>query len=146
VTALALASGLLLAVQMVLGGLVASRFVGLACPEWPTCLDGVWFPAFQGAIGLQLMHRLNGYALWLVLGAAAWAARGQPRLGPKLLAAWIVATAQIAVGVANVVWRIPVEITGLHSALAATLVAIVVLSLRDAWLRHRAPDATTTPA
>jgi cytochrome c oxidase assembly protein subunit 15 len=136
----------LLLFQMVLGGLVASKFVGLACPDWPTCVDGQWFPTLRGAVGLQVLHRLNGYGLWAALGAAAWAARGQPRLGPRLTAAWIIATAQIAVGVANVLWRIPVEITGLHSALAATLVALTVLSVRDVWLRHRAPGATTAPA
>ena len=35
---------LLLLLQLVLGGLVSSRYAGLACPEWPTCNGGVWFP------------------------------------------------------------------------------------------------------
>ncbi|MGH0033444.1 MAG: COX15/CtaA family protein [Myxococcota bacterium] len=139
-------AGALLAFQMVLGGLVASRFVGLACPEWPACLDGEWFPSFQGAVGLQVLHRTNGYALWTALAWAAWSSRGEPGLGPRCVAAILLGTAQIAVGAANVLWRIPVEITGLHSALAAALVALTVLSLRDAWLRLRRPGATTAPA
>lgn len=139
-------AAVLLVFQMVLGGLVASRFVGLACPEWPTCLDGQWFPTLRGAVGLQVLHRLNGYALWTALAVAALVARGHARVGVLLGAAWLVATAQIAVGVANVLWRIPVEITGLHSALAATLVALLVLCVREAWLRRPGPGATTAAA
>ena len=70
-------AGVLLAGQIALGGLVSSRFAGLACPEWPTCNGGLWFPAWQGAVGLHLLHRCNGYALLAALGAAAWASRGR---------------------------------------------------------------------
>jgi len=146
VTALTGLAAVLVAGQMTLGGLVSSRFVGLACPEWPTCLDGVFIPSLDGAVGLQVMHRMNAYALWVVLGAAALRARGLPGLGSRLAAAFAVATLQIGVGVANVLLRIPVEITGLHSALAATLVALVVLCVRDLWLRRATAGATTAPA
>ena len=46
-----------------LGGLVSSRYAGLACPEWPTCNGGAWFPSWRGAVGLHLLHRSNGYLL-----------------------------------------------------------------------------------
>jgi heme A synthase len=39
--------------------------------------------------------------------------------------------AQIAVGAANVLLRVPVEITGLHSALAAAIVLLTALALRE---------------
>ncbi len=139
-------AALLLVFQMILGGLVASRFVGLACPDWPTCLDGEWFPTLSGAVGLQVMHRINGYALWAALGWAALASRGQAGLSTLAWTAWVLATFQIAVGVANVLLRIPVEVTGLHSALAAALVAVTSLALREVWRRRGSAGATTAPA
>ena len=63
-------AGLLL-IQLGLGGLVSSRYAGMACPEWPTCAGGVWFPTWVGGIGIQLFHRMTAYALIACLGAAA---------------------------------------------------------------------------
>ena len=39
-------------------------------------------------------------------------------------------------GVANGVLGIPVELTGLHSALAAALVLTLALAVREAWPRR----------
>jgi cytochrome c oxidase assembly protein subunit 15 len=111
-----------LGLQLVLGGLVSSRYAGLACPEWPTCNGGVWFPTFAGAIGLHLLHRSNGYLLVLLLAASAWVARGHGALGRALGLAAALGGAQVVVGILNVRLGLPVEITGLHSALAAALV------------------------
>ncbi len=132
----------LLALQMVLGGLVSSRFAGLSCPEWPTCNGGEWFPSFAGNVGLHLLHRINAYALITVLIGAAIACRRTPRLRPWALGVALLSGAQGLVGVANVWLGIPVEITGLHSALAAGLVMGLALSTREAWL---APHATDPP-
>jgi len=51
--------------------------------------------------------------------------------------------AQIAVGVANVLLRVPVEITGLHSALAAALVCTMGVAVYEVW-RARAPIQIAT--
>jgi cytochrome c oxidase assembly protein subunit 15 len=117
-----IACGACLALQLVLGGLVSSRYAGLACPEWPTCSGGVWFPSWEGALGLHLLHRTNGYALGAVLLAAAIATRGTGRAGRLLRVAAALGLAQIGVGVLNVRLALPVEVTGLHSGLAAALV------------------------
>jgi cytochrome c oxidase assembly protein subunit 15 len=77
----------LLVLQIALGGLVSSRFAGLACPEWPACSGGVWF------LGLGI--------------------------------------AQVVVGIGNVVFGMPVEVTGLHTGLAAALVLSVALAARE---------------
>ena len=131
----------LLVLQITLGGLVASRYAGLACPEWPTCREGVWFPTWDGVVGLQLLHRLNAYLLVATLAAAALAARRRTRLRRATRVALLLGVAQIAVGVANVLLALPVEVTGLHSALAAGLVLSVTWAAREAWL---APDAGAT--
>jgi len=130
-TALAAA---LLALQMVLGGLVSSRYAGLACPEWPACAAGIWLPTWEGPVGLHLLHRLDGYALVAALGALAWAARADAPLRNLARLALGLGLAQIAAGVANVLLRLPVEVTGLHSALAAGLVLVLTAAARGAWL------------
>ena len=125
---------LLLFAQMLLGGLVASRYAGLACPDFPTCRDGLWIPTTEGAVGLQLLHRAGAVALLAGLAAAAFAAR---RAAPRLrrattLALWLGAL-QLCVGAANVLLGLPAELTGLHSALAAALVLTLSVALRDSW-------------
>jgi heme a synthase len=134
------AAAVLLAVQTVLGGLVSSRYAGLACPEWPTCLAGVWFPTLHGPVGLHLSHRMTGYALVLLLGTAALATRGLGRVSHLGALAAALGLVQVAVGVANVRMLVPVEVTGLHSALAALMVLTVGAAAHEAW---RAPRVVT---
>ena len=144
VGALVLVTTTLLVVQIALGGLVSSSFAGLACDEWPTCSEGLWFPDFAGARGLHLVHRLTGYALAVALIACAFATRGQARRGPLAATTAALALAQIAVGVTSVLQRIPVELTALHSALAGALVLATALLARETWLA-RAPVLQQRP-
>jgi heme a synthase len=129
----------LLAVQLVLGGLVSSRYAGLACPEWPTCNGGFWFPSWRGTVGVHLLHRTNGYLLLAALAALAIACRGSTgRLGRLTRLAAALGVAQVIAGVANVLSGIPVELTGLHSALAAALV-LTLAGAAHAALRSAKP-------
>jgi cytochrome c oxidase assembly protein subunit 15 len=125
--------GGLLLIQLGLGGLVSSRYAGLACPEWPTCNGGVWFPTWVGGVGLHLFHRMTAYALIVCLGAAALSCRRDGRLRGATALAFALGTLQGIVGVASVSNGIPVELTGLHTALAAALVLTVVFALQEAW-------------
>jgi heme a synthase len=125
----------LLGLQLALGGLVSSGYAGLACPEWPTCNGGAWWPSWRGAVGLHLLHRANGYLLLLALLAFALRCREGDRLPALARLACVLGFAQVAVGVANVLAGIPVEITGLHSALAAALVLTGTAAAREAWGR-----------
>jgi cytochrome c oxidase assembly protein subunit 15 len=117
-------AGALLALQVVLGGLVSSRYAGLACPEWPTCMEGAFFPSFAGAPGLHLLHRTNGYLLVAALGVCAALGRREPGVSRLTALAAALAVVQIGLGVANVLLRLPVEVTVLHSAGAAGLVLL----------------------
>jgi cytochrome c oxidase assembly protein subunit 15 len=128
------AAAAVLFLQLVLGGLVSSRYAGMACPEWPTCNGGLWFPSWRGPVGLHLLHRSNGYLLLALLVAAAWALRADPRVGRAARWAAGLAVAQVAVGVANVRLGIPVEVTALHSLLAALLVLTTGWSVRAAYV------------
>ncbi len=130
-------AAVLLTAQIALGGLVASRYAGLACPEWPACNGGLWFPSWQGSVGLHLLHRYNGYALFAALIAATWASRADAGLRRPTLAALSLCIAQIGVGVANVVFGLPVEITAAHSALATALALTLTLAVRELVQRRR---------
>jgi cytochrome c oxidase assembly protein subunit 15 len=129
------AAALLLALQLVLGGLVSSRFAGMSCPEWPACNGGAWFPAVSGNVGLHLLHRWNGTLLAVALVALAWIARREPGVRRLAGLAAALGCAQVAVGIANVLLALPVEVTGAHSALAAALVLTVGAATRAAWRR-----------
>jgi len=127
------AIGGLLLLQLGLGGFVSSRYAGMACPEWPTCNGGVWFPTWAGSVGLHLFHRMTAYALIVCLGAAALCCRRDGRLRGTTALAFALGILQAAVGVLSVRNGIPVELTGLHTAIAAALVLTVVSALRQAW-------------
>lgn len=130
----------LMVLQVALGGLVASSYAGMACPEWPTCNGGVWFPSWRGAVGLHLAHRSNAYLLLLVLGATVWATRGHAGLFRPLRIAFLLALAQAGIGIANVQLGLPVEVTGLHSAVSALIVLTMATAAREAWLRPVGSD------
>lgn len=126
-------AGTLLAIQIVLGGLVSSTYAGLVCPDWPTCMNGEFFPTWSGIQGLHLFHRIAGYACFLMIVAAAWVGRSHPGSRYWLTTAAVFALLQMVVGIANVLLRLPVEVTGLHTALAAGLVCTLGVSVREAW-------------
>jgi cytochrome c oxidase assembly protein subunit 15 len=124
-----------LVLQIALGGWVASTYAGLACPEWPTCNGGAWYPSLSGSVGLHLIHRTGGYLLLGLLLFAALSTRQPRRLGRAVATAFLLGVAQVAAGIANVVLGLPVEVTGLHSALAAALVLTLAFALDTAWSR-----------
>jgi cytochrome c oxidase assembly protein subunit 15 len=133
-----LASAGVLRLQMILGGLVSSRYAGLACPEWPVCNGGLWIPTWGGSVGLHLLHRFNAYLLLAVLATSALASRHEPGLRKLTALALVFGLGEVAAGIANVLLGIPAEITGLHTALAAALVLTLTLATRDLFIRRAA--------
>ena len=139
----------LLATQVVLGGLVSSNYAGLVCPDWPTCMNGEYFPSWSGIQGLHVFHRLVGYACLLAIVSAAVLSRVRAHDGSRrwLAVAAAFALLQVAVGITNVLLRLPVEITGLHSALAAGLICTVGVAVREVWRSTPNPEeASAIPA
>ncbi|MEQ9365420.1 MAG: COX15/CtaA family protein [Leptospirales bacterium] len=120
--------------QLFLGGRVSTNHAGLVCPAFPACYheqeilaDGtqqsraVYFPPMIGNIEKHITHRLMAYALTfgaigLVLlgGRRNWLEPGR-RLSYMIFSAIVV---QIIVGVINVLYRVPIGVTVLHSAVA----------------------------
>lgn len=139
---LAFGLALLVPTQVVLGGLVAGANAGLACATWPGCNGAVWFPTFEGLVGLQVLHRITAYSLaaWVLVGAAVQWRSGAARRPALLLVALV--GLQIGVGIANVLLRLPMEVTLLHSAGA------MAIFLSTAWLQWelwRAPVEASAP-
>jgi cytochrome c oxidase assembly protein subunit 15 len=137
------AMALALPVQLALGGLVASSYAGLACGTWPTCDGTSWFPTFSGLVGLQLVHRLVAYGLAAIATVGLVVTRGRGRVGRAAVLMFVLVWLQGAIGVANVLMRLPVEVTLAHSLGAATL------WLATAWANWealRAPVAVDAPA
>jgi cytochrome c oxidase assembly protein subunit 15 len=131
-------SALFLLFQVALGGLVSSRAAGLACSKWPGCYDDAWFPIWgmDNLVGLHVHHRANAYLLALLVVWLAWATRGLPSLtGPARLALVLVFV-QIGVGIANVLLRLAVEITALHSLLAGALVLTLTTCAHAAFSKE----------
>lgn len=141
VLAVALAGAVLF--QMALGGIVSSNYAGLACTEWPACNGGVWFPAWTGAIGLQLFHRLGAYTVLALAFAFLVVARPFASVRPwaSLLLGLVIV--QAGLGIANVQLRLPAEIAIAHSAVADLIVLVTTLAVRAA-LRH--PVAQARPS
>ena len=131
-------------IQVALGGWLTANYAALACPDFPTC-HGVWFPDMDFAAGfdifqdvgpnylgglmssdarvaIHVVHRLGAAAVLLFGG---WLA---VRLGWRPLA-WVlggVLAAQLALGIANVVFALPLAVAVVHNAGAAALLLVVV--------------------
>ena len=130
VRTLALITAAALLLQIILGGLVSSNYAGLACPDWPTCRGSEWFPGFEGLIGLQIAHRVGGYFLALAYLALAISTLREPLTGSLARIGLSLVLFQILIGVANVLGRLPVEVTALHSAIGTLTVLVTTLLVR----------------
>lgn len=134
--AVALAMLVLVPLQLGLGGLVASSGAGLVCGTWPTCDGTNWFPTFQGLLGYQLTHRLIAYALMATATVGLFLARGRTVRPARLL--FLLVLVQAGIGIANVLTRMPVEVTLAHSGGAAAVWLCTAWLNWEAW---RAPAA-----
>lgn len=131
--------------QVLLGGAVASNNAGLACPDFPLC-NGQWAPTFDGLVGLMVMHRLGAYTV--VLLVVAFVAVGLRHAGAaRRGAAWalFLVALQFALGVANVLLRLPLPVRIAHLGNAFLLFG-ALLSTFAALVPSRAPlQAAPTP-
>jgi heme A synthase len=137
------------------GAYVSSSGAGLACLSFPSC-DGNSLGQTGGQFA-QMLHRgLAG--LFLVFGtvAAYWAAvSAGGRVRAMTLAGYALILLQIALGIANVVWALPVALREAHAANAGlTFIAFItafVLGTLDGTvgapqaepLRRSTPAGTT---
>jgi cytochrome c oxidase assembly protein subunit 15 len=141
------------AIQIALGGWVSTNYAALACPDFPRC-QGQWWPAtdfgeafvlwrgigvdYEGGIldgaartAIHLVHRLGAIVVTGVLLVLGWRCLKDPMLKLPGLVMLAALTAQIALGISNVVFGLPLWVATLHNGMAACL----LLSL--AWIAVR---------
>ncbi|MBI3395771.1 MAG: COX15/CtaA family protein [Spirochaetia bacterium] len=128
--------------QFYLGGRVSANCAGLACPEFPACYsqnvetgggviqERVFFPSMLGQIEKQMTHRFMAY--FLILSAVSlivFGARAGFSADQRQRTLWILGALsfQVAVGISNVIFRLPVPVTVLHSAAG---IGLYLLTLR----------------
>ncbi|HEX4511846.1 MAG TPA: COX15/CtaA family protein, partial [Burkholderiaceae bacterium] len=132
-------AGLVLVIQVALGGWVSTNYAVLACTGFPTC-NGRWWPvvdwvngftllrelgrradgqsiSMAALVAIQMAHRLFAIVAVLALGGLAWAcARGDApaRRRGAIIAGLLLL--QVATGVANVTLGWPLASALLHTA------------------------------
>lgn len=125
-----------LALQFVLGGIIASNLAGMVCIEFPACTGGIWFPSWSGFVGLQLLHRLNAYVLVGLAGVLIWQHRdGRARALSRFVG--VAVGLQVVAGALNIWFSLPPAVTVVHSALASALFLMTALM----WQRVQSATA-----
>lgn len=144
------AAGLaIVAVQIALGGWVSSNYAALACVDFPTC-HGTWLPNMDFAHGFQLVrelgrtaagtqlayealvaihwtHRVGALITLLYIGWLAWVLIRMRGVAPIGLALAVLLTAQVALGIANILAGLPLAVAVAHNAVAACLLVTLVM-------------------
>ena len=143
---LSFAVAILVLIQMVLGGWVSSNYAGLACTHFPTCNGEQWVPTWEGLVGIQILHRINGILLLVAYAALAFVLWGKGSLGRFSALGLGLVGLQIGVGVANVLLRLPIWVTALHSGFAAAIVLVTALCVRGVIRSRRVYGERPAPS
>lgn len=145
---------LLLVAQLALGGWTSANYSALACPDFPTCQQQ-WWPEmnfgdgfvlwreigvdYEGGVldlpsrtAIHMAHRIGALLVFVYLGLLSFRLLRQPatRNGGALLAA--VLSAQVTLGILNVVLYLPLPNAVAHNGTGALLLATML------WLSWRA--------
>ena len=156
------AAGLLIFVlaQVYLGALVAGLRAGYAYNTWPL-IDGalipdrarllfetpLWRNFFENILTVQFDHRMLAYAILVaallhMFDVVRTVRERAARLGAVALFAAIVL--QVALGIATLLWRVPLPLALLHQAVA--MLVLTVATMHAAVIAKRLPRAVAAPA
>ncbi|MEO8010084.1 MAG: COX15/CtaA family protein [Dokdonella sp.] len=140
-----------LGAQIALGGWTSANYAALACGnDFPTCLDQ-WWPTtdfgegfvlwrgigvdYEGGVldgaarsAIQISHRIGALVAFVTLGwLCGKLARSGLRVPARVLGIGLLV--QIALGIGNVVYSVPLPIATAHVAVAVLLLATLVYTL-----------------
>lgn len=140
---------LVVIMQIALGGWVSTNYAALACIDFPTC-HGEWMPTMDFRHGFQLIrelgmtaagthlsydaitaihwtHRIGALVTALIAGTFAWALLRTPGCSRQGFLLASVLLLQIAIGIGNVVFSLPLWLAAAHNAGAAILLVVTVV-------------------
>ncbi|CAG0950266.1 cytochrome c oxidase assembly protein subunit 15 [Methylophilaceae bacterium] len=139
--------------QILLGGWTSTNYAALACTDFPTC-HGAWFPEMDFAnafhwirelgesidgtplelaalTAIQWTHRLGALVVLIYMGVLGWRLMQVEPMRKLGLVLWLLLVVQIALGIGNLLLRLPLVLAVGHNLVAALLViAIIVLNSR----------------
>ena len=147
----ALAALLVLVLQILLGGWTSTNYAALSCPDLPTC-QGQWWPqmdfadgftpwrglgvdyeggvlANESRVAIHVAHRLGAIAaapLVGLLALLAWRSGGAARPVGALIG--VLLLLQLALGLGNVLFSLPLAVATAHNG-GAALLLLSLLSL-----------------
>ncbi|MGO1499661.1 MAG: COX15/CtaA family protein [Marinobacter sp.] len=160
---------LLIVLQIALGAWTAANYAAVACPDLPTC-QGQWWPEgmdFQhgfditqhvgpnylggqltadGRVAIHVTHRLGALATlayFSVLLTLIWRRSFNRELHGPVRLVTAVLVAQITLGLANVLFYIPLPVAVAHNAMGAGLLLSVIYLI---WRHHLLPQAQASKA
>lgn len=146
---LSIIAALVLFAQIVLGGWVSTNYAALACTDLPLC-NGQWVPKMDTANAFHIirplgvgptgelltidalraihwMHRVGAVITVFVLGLFAWRL-GKTSSGGKAAKMLLgLLGVQVALGLSNVWFSLPLPVAVGHNAVAAMLFALMVV-------------------
>jgi cytochrome c oxidase assembly protein subunit 15 len=146
-------------VQIYLGALVAGLRAGYVYNTWPL-IDGAFVPDsprlffdtplwrnfFENALTVQFDHRMLAYVIFVGALFHAFdvvrAVNGPVRAGAFVLFAAI--ALQLALGIAMLLWHVPISIALLHQAVA--MLVLTAATVHAATIAERFPRAVASPA
>jgi cytochrome c oxidase assembly protein subunit 15 len=131
----------LIYLQILLGALVAGNHAGLVYNDWPLFAGhlvpqdyagaSLWATLAHSQGAVQLHHRLIAYLLMvvaLVMGAAAWRSSYLAQASKRLaVSVALLVILQAAMGVATLVWRVPIGLGVAHQLMAALTLSVAVV-------------------
>lgn len=108
------------------GSYVTRRGASLACPSFPWC--GSNAPGIRPLIQLQMLHRFVAFSVaFLTLVLIAWMWRRSSATRRFAIALGLLLVVQFALGITNVLLRLPMWSRALHLTVGATFWTAVVM-------------------
>ena len=159
---LALAAGLLVLVQIGLGGWTSTNYAALACPDIPTC-QGQWWPEtdfseafvfwrglgidYEGGVldgaaraAIHLTHRIGAIVVTLALFLLGLKLlrSGEMQLRRAAVIMWSALCLQIAIGIGIIEWSLPLWLATSHNGGGALLLlAMLFLNYETRYVQSR---------
>jgi heme a synthase len=131
----------LISLQIVAGAFVAGLKAGHASNSWPLMNGAIipeglgiyepwYFNLFENPVAAQFAHRMLGYMVALFAIGLTLAVWKQPRLRTAAFALCLAVLLQIALGIATILYEVPLTLALAHQANAMAVLALALWLLR----------------